>query len=958
MTDSSLAPEVNGKVARQQPPMPAALYTPSQAGQPFPACDEPIEILRQREARYRRLLENLYDPICCFQADFTLTFANPAYSTLFGKSGAELVGHSLLEIIPAEYQPEVAAQLAALTPANPVATSKNPVRLADGALRWFQWTNRLILDEHGQVVEYQGSGRDITAQHQAEARESEQRRMADVLRDTLTVLTGTGAIDSVMQQILAAANTVVASEAGSIILFEEDQARVAYLRGYSPEATAFFQHYRFTHDMASSHRIFAHDQPYWVPDTQDTPDWVPLPVNAWIRSSLGVPIGIRGQTIGLLVLDSRTPHHFQPTDVGKLQAFAQYASLALENAFHVNFLEERVAARTRELQAAKEQVEAILYNSPDAILLLQPDLQIKQTNPVFTQIFGTQANHSFLELIDPADVETVATLVERVTAQQTGARCEIRAYHNDGTLLDVELSIGPVKEAGLVCILRDITGRKEAERLLAEERNLLRTVIDTIPDVIFVKDLQHRFVLCNHPPVYSIRPSDPNAYLGKTDFDLHPPQVAERFRAEEEVIFTTGNPVPQHELKLVREDGSVIWLLATKVPLRNQQGEIIGLAGISHEITALKWAMDAYSASEKKFRQLIETMDSGFAIYDAEDCITYANERYCALSGYPSEELLGTAFYTYVDAVNAQIMTEQRVRRRQGESTTYELIVKRKDGQRAHWLIAGSPLYDEQQQMVGSFAVVNDITLQKQAEAVLQEALRKEKELSELKSRFVSMASHEFRTPLTAIFLMADTLLAYRHRLTAEQVEQRLQGIREQGRYLKAIMEDVLELATIQAGQGKFEPLPLALDVLCRTVLEELQSPEILSRLHYDCDGPIPPANLDRRLMHRIIINLVTNALKYSPLSAPVMVRLTAQNALLRLQVQDQGIGIPPADLPYLFQPFHRASNVGDIRGTGLGLVITKEAVDLHGGTISVTSQLGEGTTFTVTIPTMQSHEN
>ena len=139
-------------------------------------------------------------------------------------------------------------------------------------------------------------------------------------------------------------------------------------------------------------------------------------------------------------------------------------------------------------------------------------------------------------------------------------------------------------------------------------------------------------------------------------------------------------------------------------------------------------------------------------------------------------------------------------------------------------------------------------------------------------------------------------------------------------------------------------------------VVHELQAPtEDTPRLLYQCDSVIPTAKLDERLMRQVLTNLVTNAIKYSSSSTPVWVRLMHTGTALLLQVEDAGIGIPEVDLPYLFQPFHRASNVGAIAGTGLGLVIAKEAVELHGGTISITSQVGVGTTFTVTIPITRS---
>ena len=248
--------------------------------------------------------------------------------------------------------------------------------------------------------------------------------------------------------------------------------------------------------------------------------------------------------------------------------------------------------------------------------------------------------------------------------------------------------------------------------------------------------------------------------------------------------------------------------------------------------------------------------------------------------------------------------------------------------------------------------VSSDITERKQAEAVLQQAFQKEKELSELKSRFVSMASHEFRTPLTSILLLTETLLFYGHKLTNEQIAQRLANIREQVGHLKDITEDVLQLAHTQTRRIEISPVWLDLDALCRSIIDEFQErPDVTQRLIYRCDGDLQAVKLDKKLMRQIVSNLISNASKYSLENREILVHLAYKDEMVVLEVHDEGIGIPEADLIHLFQPFQRGVNVGDISGTGLGLAITKEAVELHGGTISVESQLDVGTTFTVKIP-------
>jgi signal transduction histidine kinase len=247
---------------------------------------------------------------------------------------------------------------------------------------------------------------------------------------------------------------------------------------------------------------------------------------------------------------------------------------------------------------------------------------------------------------------------------------------------------------------------------------------------------------------------------------------------------------------------------------------------------------------------------------------------------------------------------------------------------------------------------VIDITARKQAEATLREALEQEKELGELKSRFVSMASHEFRTPLAVILATTETLSIYRERMDASQINARLDKIHRQVIHMKDIMEDVLQLARIQAGRVEFRPAKGDLDILCREIIEEFESQvQYPGRIIYQVSHSPVALEYDERLMRQIISNLIANAIKYSPNEKPIQVILTLEEDELVFQVRDEGIGIPPEDIKRLFEPFHRASNVGTLSGTGLGLSITKQAVGLHQGTIVPESQVDKGTTFTVRIP-------
>ncbi|MBN8637825.1 MAG: GAF domain-containing protein, partial [Anaerolineae bacterium] len=246
----------------------------------------------------------------------------------------------------------------------------------------------------------------------------------------------------------------------------------------------------------------------------------------------------------------------------------------------------------------------------------------------------------------------------------------------------------------------------------------------------------------------------------------------------------------------------------------------------------------------------------------------------------------------------------------------------------------------------------HDISDRQRAEQALRLALEAEKQANILKSRFVAMASHEFRTPLAAILASTETLTLYRDRMKDDDISNRLDNIRRQVSHMAGIMEKVLQLGHMQSGRLEFQPTQANLPALCAELVEEFNNrPATNNRVIYAApDAPIL-LRLDVSLMRQSITNLIGNALKYSENPLPVHVQLSKDGTGVTLVIRDQGIGIPAKDFPYLFEPFHRASNVGSISGTGLGLSITKQAIELHGGSITVDSQEGHGTTFTITLP-------
>lgn len=614
------------------------------------------------------------------------------------------------------------------------------------------------------------------------------------------------------------------------------------------------------------------------------------------------------------------------------------------------------------LRESEEKFRLLLDAAPVATVISDQKGRINVVNVQAETLFGYGRSELIGQMVEVLVPEYArgrhshnrTTYIAAPRVRPMGLDMELFARHKNGSDIPVEIQLSYIETPDgimVISFILDITERKRIAAELEQQRSFLRNMIDVSPSMIFVKDYDGRFVLAN-PSIANIYNTTIDALIGKTDADFNPTrQEVDDFLAADRMVITSGKLLFTEE-PITNSIGKTHWLQTTKVPIVSADGKSKYVMGVSTDITERKEAEEALRESEEKYRFLVETMRGGLAVFDTEFRVIYINDRFCELMGYSREEVIGKQPVDFVDAANSPLVQWHLERRQNAESTTYEVPLLRKDGRQIHVLVSGSPLLDKQGKYNGSIVVVTDISIQKQGEETLRQALAKEKELGDLKTRFVSMASHEFRTPLATILALVETLSAYRHKLPEEQIEQRFDKIKDQVRHLKDIMEDVLMLARMQARRVEFNPVKLDLDTLARSVLDEFESRvDVKCRLEYAVSEGSHEVVLDRKLMRQIINNLVSNAIKYSLEGNVVRVYLECANSEVILKISDEGIGIPEADLPHLFEPFHRAANVGAISGTGLGLVITKEAVDLHGGTIAVESQQGVGTTFMIRIP-------
>jgi len=363
-------------------------------------------------------------------------------------------------------------------------------------------------------------------------------------------------------------------------------------------------------------------------------------------------------------------------------------------------------------------------------------------------------------------------------------------------------------------------------------------------------------------------------------------------------------------------------------------------------------AEQALRDSEERFRSLIENALDIIAVVDQKGIVQYVSPSIKRVLGYQPEEFIGKNAFRFIHSDDTDLILDAFATAIQTPDRAVSAEFQFRHQDRSWRALEAVGKQFVELNGVNSLVInARDITERRQMEET-QKALQKEKELNELKSQFVSMVSHEFRTPLSVIMLSIRLLERFYHSASEEKRQEYLNRIQAAANRMTHLLDEVLFLGKTEADRLEFKPTPLDLIQFCQNLLEEVQLASNSSQsITFICSEERISACMDENLLRHILINLLSNAIKYSSVGSTVRFELTLDGIWAIFQIEDQGIGIPEADQPHLFESFHRGSNVGRIPGTGLGLTIVQKSVQLHKGRITVNSQLGVGTTFEVRLP-------
>ncbi|MGQ4647537.1 PAS domain S-box protein [Lyngbya aestuarii] len=873
---------------------------------------EAEEERRRSEARYRAIVEDQTELICRFRPDGTMTFVNDAYCRYVRQPRQEMIGRSFCPMILAKDPENMEKLLAVLSRENPVVMSEEYVSLPNMESRWLQWITRAIFSEEGDLIEYQAVGRNITLRKRAEEALRESQRLIQQIADTapnhlyIYDLTQDCEIytNRQLEEFLgytAAELQAMGSQFLAEFLHPEDLSAVE----------EFNQRFATAKDdevIESEHRL-KNAQGEWC--------WFHSWEVVFTRTPEGLPRQILGTSIDIT---------------------------------------ERKQAESA-LQASEEQLRVALEAAGMSTWewnILTDEFKWTANSQLFWDIAANSFDgryETFIESLHPSDRRRVLLEVERAVQEGKNHEIEFRVISPDGTIRWVA-SKGQVfyNEAGnpvrMVGVDRDITQHKQAEEAVEKSEELYRTMARNFPNgVVLLFDRNLRYTLAEGKGLSEFGLAK-ELIEGKVIEEVFPPEISKVKEPADRAALTGKATVFEMAY------GEQIYLVHV-LPVKNEQGEIFAGMAMWQNISDRKRAELALLEERNFVAAILDTANALIVVLDRQGRIVRFNRTCEQITDYSFEEVkdryVWEMFLLPEDIDSVKIVVEElQAGQFPNENINYWVM---RDGSRRLISWSNTVLLEADGSVKYIICIGIDITERQKAEEVSR-ALEREQELSALRLRFFSMASHEFRTPLSTILMSTQLLASCSENWSDDKRQRNLRRIESATKNMIQLLEDILTINRAETGKLEFNPTSLNLEQFCFYLVEEMQFSAGPGRsIIFDIRGECQNAYADQKLLRCIITNLLSNAIKYSPQDSQIIFLIVIEQGNANFRIQDQGIGIPMSDQPHLFEAFHRGGNIDNIHGTGLGLTVVKNCVELHGGSITLESEVGVGTTFTLTIP-------
>lgn len=633
------------------------------------------------------------------------------------------------------------------------------------------------------------------------------------------------------------------------------------------------------------------------------------------------------------------------------------------------------------LRQSEERFRAMFERTNAVKLLIEPESgAIVDANPAASRYYG----YSHSELITKT-IHNISTLLpEQVNAEIRQAKLEERNYflfrHQlaSGEIRDVQVYSSPIEIQGcilLLSIIQDITERQQAEELLRDSETKFRTFLEMASEAIIVTNADSEIVIFN-AKAQDLFGYEPAEVLGhRVEFLMperfHQRHIAHRVGYREQP--TKRSMSKTKNLYAQRKNGSEFPIEAGLSPVQTKDGlfvmtfltDITERKQAEEEIKRLNESLARRADElETRYQQIVELAEEGVWVIDSEAKTTYVNHAMARMLGYTEEEMVGRSLFDFLHETEHPIVNTNLERRKQGVAEKHEFKLKTKDGKPRWTYMSTSPVLDENGKLLWSCALVYDITERKKAEEQLRESAERislaNAELARatrLKDEFLASMSHELRTPLNAILGLAEALQEEVYGSLTERQRRSIVTIEQSGKHLLELINDILDLSKIESGKMELQIAPVSVQSLCESSLTFIrqQAHHKNIRLSSEIAQDIGDIEVDERRIRQVLVNLLNNAVKFTPNGGEVRLEVEADSdaEILQFSVIDTGIGIAPENLDKLFKPFVQLDSSLSRRyaGTGLGLALVRRIVEVHGGSVSLESEVGKGSRFSVILP-------
>ncbi len=636
------------------------------------------------------------------------------------------------------------------------------------------------------------------------------------------------------------------------------------------------------------------------------------------------------------------------------------------------------------LQESQELLSKAFRASPAAMAISNPlngtHIDVNETWMTMLGYSREQAmQSSVLDLGIWADPKARERFIKQIGSEGSLYGFDTKFKTKDGRLLDVLVSGEQVEIGGeqrLLVVSYDITNRKMAEAALRESENKFKALVESTNVVPWEFDPETMRFTYVGPQVVSLfgYPVEDWYTEGFWETSIHPDDREKTVR----ICTEATNLCLDHdfEYRVMTANGGVVWVRDV-VSVVAHGGKAKSLRGVIIDISDRKKSSEALERSEQRFKDIVEVSSDWIWECDENLRFTYFSERFTQVTGVPKDRVLGKKRQEIgMDLEGGDWESHLADLEARRSFRAFSYAVKDENGDTRHWMVNGRPVFDENDNFMGYRGTGADRTMEVRAEAELRRhrdhlqdlvndatvelkqradelrlALAKEKELNELQSQFVSMASHEFRTPLAIIDGAAQRLKRRAGKLSPEDTSKRVEKIRGAVARMTQLMESTLVAARLEAGRPTIQIEPCDISSVLREICDRQQ--DIAENHVISCKvNDLPNViQADRTAIEQVFTNLLSNAVKYAQNAPDIELKAHLDGETVIIQVRDYGIGIDEEDLPNMFQRFFRARTSTGIAGTGIGLNLVKTLVELHDGSVSVESKKGEGSLFSVRLP-------